>query len=109
MKNNGVSSKFGMRSHPIRKKLIGHSGVDLRSPSGSPVHVLADGTVKKIGWDPKGYGRYIIIEHKQKYESLYAHLEVDGTKVKVGQNVSENEVIALSGSTGGSTGPHGTV
>ena len=106
VKNNGVASKFGIRLHPIHKKLKGHGGVDLKAARGSSVHAIANGKVKKIGWDPKGYGRYIIIEHDQKYESLYAHLEKDGVRVKVKQDIKENDIIATSGNTGGSTGPH---
>ena len=106
VKNNGVASKFGIRLHPIHKKLKGHGGVDLKAARGSSVHAIANGKVKKIGWDPKGYGRYIIIEHDQKYESLYAHLEKDGVRVKVKQDIKENDIIATFGNTGGSTGPH---
>ena len=106
VKNNGVASKFGIRLHPIHKKLKGHGGVDLKAARGSSVHAIANGKVKKIGWDPNGYGRYIIIEHDQKYESLYAHLEKDGVRVKVKQDIKENDIIATSGNTGGSTGPH---
>ncbi len=106
VKNSGVGSKFGIRFHPIKKRYIGHGGVDLNAAKGSSIHSLADGKVKKIGWDPNGYGRYIIIQHAHGYETLYAHLTKDAVYVSVGQKVKENDIIALSGNTGGSTGPH---
>ncbi len=110
-----ISSGFGMRKHPITGKMTGHGGIDLSTDgTGHDVHVIADGTVKRIGWNVKtnekgqttGYGRYVIIQHADGYESLYAHLEKDGVSVSVGDVVSENDVIAKSGNTGGSTGPH---
>ena len=74
----------------------------------------ANGNVKKIGWNVKvdskgnktGYGRYVIVQHSDGYETLYAHLDKNGVAVSVGDKVSENNVIAKSGNTGGSTGPH---
>lgn len=60
----------------------------------------------RIKGEITGYGRYVIVEHDDGYQSLYAHLEKDGVSVSVGDKVSENDVIATSGNTGGSTGPH---
>ncbi len=108
-------SGFGLRIHPITGKLKGHMGQDYSTKgTGHSVHALADGVVKKIGWNRKvdkegnvtGYGRYVVIEHKDGYQSLYAHLEKDGVKYKVGDKVNDGDIIALSGNTGGSTGPH---
>jgi murein DD-endopeptidase MepM/ murein hydrolase activator NlpD len=92
--------------HPIRKKLLGHDGVDLAASSSSVVSAAARGTVAKIGWDPDGYGRYVVIKHANGYYSLYAHLLKNGVNVKKNQKVSNGQVIASSGNTGGSTGPH---
>jgi len=101
-----VSSQFGLRMHPIHKVYKGHGGMDLVAPTGSNVNAAARGKVVKVGWDAKGYGRYIVIQHADGYYSIYAHLEKSGTMVKVGDNVSNGQLIATSGNTGGSTGPH---
>ena len=110
-----ISSGFGIRKHPITGELKGHGGIDLATAgTGHDVHVLADGVVKKVGWNVKvdskgnktGYGRYVVVQHSDGYESLYAHLDKNGVAVSVGDKVSENDVIAKSGNTGGSTGPH---
>ena len=106
VKYTRISSRFGRRFHPIQKRWKVHGGIDLAAPKGSEVHSLADGKVKKIGWDPKGYGRYVIIQHDEGYESLYAHLEKDGVLLKQNDVVKENDIIAYSGNTGGSTAPH---
>ena len=109
------SSPFGLRMHPLNNILKGHGGIDLATDGpGHDVHVIADGVVSHIGWNVKknskgkiiGYGRYIVVKHANGYESLYAHLEKNGVKVSVGDAVCENDVIAKSGNTGGSTGPH---
>ena len=108
-------SGFGLRIHPKTGKLKGHTGQDYSTNgTGHGVHALADGVVKKIGWNRKvdkegnviGYGRYVVIAHKDGYESLYAHLEKDEVKFKVGDKVNDGDIIAVSGNTGGSTGPH---
>ncbi|EFA44418.1 RHS repeat-associated core domain protein [Hallella bergensis DSM 17361] len=110
-----ISSGFGIRKHPITGELKGHGGIDLATAgTGHDVHVLADGVVKKVGWNVKvdskgnktGYGRYVVVQYSDGYESLYAHLDKNGVAVSVGDKVSENDVIAKSGNTGGSTGPH---
>ncbi|UII76267.1 M23 family metallopeptidase [Flagellimonas sp. HMM57] len=84
----------------------GHRGIDLAAPSGTNVNTAARGKVVKVGWDSDGYGRYIVIQHADEYYTLYAHLEKGGSLVKVGDNVSNGQLIATSGNTGGSTRPH---
>ena len=109
-----VSSEQGYRFHPITFKRQGHGGMDITANVGTKVRVMADGEVVKVGWNVKkqsngkvtGYGRYIVVKHKNGYYSLYAHLEKDGSLVKAGDKVSDGDVIATSGNTGGSTGPH---
>lgn len=107
------SSNFGVRTHPITGKKHGHSGIDLGASVGSDVRALADGKIAYIGWNEKkvdgktvGYGRYAVVEHGNGYYSLYAHLEKNGVKYEVGETVNNGDVIATSGNTGGSTGPH---
>ncbi len=113
VENSVVTSKFGERTHPITGVKKMHTGVDLGTYGtvGHDVHVLADGVVIKVDVqrsreNPKGYGQYIIVQHAGGYESRYAHLELDGVSVQVGDYVYENDVIAKSGNTGASTGPH---
>jgi RHS repeat-associated protein len=106
VRSSRTSSGFGLRMHPVRKKLIGHGGVDLVAPVGSDVKSAAIGTVAKIGWDPDGYGNYIIVEHIGGYYTLYGHLSGIGSGIKVGSSVGNGQSIGSSGNTGGSTGPH---
>ena len=101
-----LSSPFGLRMHPIHKVLKGHGGIDAVAPIGSSVRAAARGKVVINKNNPGGYGRYIVIQHADGYYSLYAHLEEHGTMVSVGDNVSNGQLIATSGNTGGSTGPH---
>lgn len=81
----------------------GHNGVDWALPIGTPVLAAADGAIVKIGWDPKGYGNYVILQHNG-FQTLYAHLNY--VVVKFGDNVKEGQRIGDSGTTGFSTGPH---
>ncbi|WP_078856837.1 M23 family metallopeptidase [Streptomyces sp. NBRC 109706] len=85
-----------------------HSGQDFAVPSGTEVHAVHDGTVVKAGGNGAGdgpaYGNAVVIKHDDGTFSQYAHLsQVD---VQVGQQVSADERIALSGNTGNSSGPH---
>lgn len=98
-----LSSGFGNRFHPIDKVLKFHAGLDLAVPLGTPVGAAAKGVVKFAGWDG-GYGNLVIIQHPDGRETRYGHL----SKILVAQddNVSAGQQIALSGSTGKSTGPH---
>ncbi len=81
-----------------------HTGVDFRCPSGTPVCAAESGTVIRALNLWVSYGHYIIIDHGNGLSTLYAH----NTRllVSVGQHVSRGQVIAYSGSTGNSTGPH---
>ncbi|MEA3290595.1 MAG: peptidoglycan DD-metalloendopeptidase family protein [Campylobacterota bacterium] len=101
-----VSSKFTYkRWHPILKKYRPHLGVDYAAPTGRKVHATADGKI--IHKSRKGgYGKTIIIRHKNGYKSLYAHLNSYNNKLKVGSYVKQGDFIGRVGSTGRSTGPH---
>ena len=98
-----VSSGFGNRFHPIDRKVKFHAGLDLAVPQGTTVGAAANGTVKFAGWDGD-YGNLVILQHADGRESRYGHL----SKLVVKQNdeVMAGQTIALSGSTGKSTGPH---
>ena len=98
-----ISSGYGMRNHPITKKKIFHSGVDLAVDVGTGVYAAASGTVIFAG-RKGGYGRCIIISHKYGYETIYAHLIAYYTKE--GNIVRQGDIIGFVGSTGRSTGNH---
>lgn len=98
-----LNSKFGYRKDPFRKKYGFHSGIDIDANYGDPVVATADGTVSKASWH-HSYGKTVVIEHKDGYETLYGHLSK--ITVKEGQKVTTGEVIGKAGSTGRSTGTH---
>lgn len=80
-----------------------HPGVDIAVPTDSYIRAAGGGTVVDVGEDPV-YGRFVVIDHGDGYQTLYAHASEN--LVRRGQQVWRNEVIALSGSTGRSTAPH---
>lgn len=98
-----VTSGFAMRFHPLLKSWRAHLGVDYGAPTGTPVRVVGDGTVKFAGRQ-NGYGNVIEVQHGNDRSTLYAHLSQIG--VRTGQRVSQGDAIGAVGSTGWSTGPH---
>lgn len=80
-----------------------HPGLDIAVASGSYIRAAGGGTVVDVG-DDAVYGRFVVIDHDGGYATLYGH--ASETFVTLGQDVRERQVIALSGSTGRSTGPH---
>ena len=81
-----------------------HRAIDVAAPQGSPVTAADRGVVLRAGWNNQGYGRFVIIDHKIDYITLYAHL--DRVLVEEGEVVGKGQVIGTVGSTGNSTGPH---
>jgi murein DD-endopeptidase MepM/ murein hydrolase activator NlpD len=81
-----------------------HTGIDLVEPFGSPMYAADDGVVALVGSSNGGYGYYVVIAHSGGLDTLYGHLST--TLVKVGQPVSQGDVVGLEGSTGNSTGAH---
>jgi murein DD-endopeptidase MepM/ murein hydrolase activator NlpD len=104
IKGAPVTSTFGMRFHPILHILRLHAGIDFGAPIGSPVRVIADGKVEIAG-PVQGFGNHIRVQHKG-FESSYSHLSEIPANITVGATVTQGQVIALSGNTGLSTGPH---
>lgn len=105
LKNIYVTSKYGSRFHPTLQEEKIHTGVDLRSAIGEYVYSTASGIVEKaINIDNGGYGKYIVVQHGFGFSTLYAHL--DEVLVKEGDFISKNDLIAFSGNSGRSTGPH---
>lgn len=98
-----VTSSFGSRKHPIANKVLAHGGVDFRAASGTKVMASSSGIVQYAG-KSGNYGNLVIINHKNGFETRYAHLSK--INVKPGQKVEVGQAIALSGNTGRSTGPH---
>ena len=99
-----VSSPFNPRRlHPITKRVRPHNGVDFGVPMGTPIIAPSDGVVEHVAFQAKGAGRYIKIRHGH-ITTIYMHLSKP--LVKKGQTVRKGERIALSGNSGGSTGPH---
>ncbi|MDN4603771.1 peptidoglycan DD-metalloendopeptidase family protein [Paenibacillus sp. F6_3S_P_1C] len=101
-----ISSPFGRRTHPITGE-VGkmHNGVDFAVPVGTSVHAASGGIVIMAEWYT-GYGYTVIVDHGGGLWTLYGHLREGGFKVSKGDTVSKGDLIAESGNTGNSTGPH---
>ncbi len=101
---NVVTSEFGNRRDPFTGERKGHSGMDLAVPTGTSVRAALPGTVTVSTYNRGGYGYYVMIDHGNGLSTLYGHNSQ--LLARVGQTVEAGDVIALSGSTGRSTGPH---
>ena len=98
----GVSSPFGNRYHPVLKRYILHTGVDLVAKY-VPLRAAKSGVVTFAG-NMSGYGKIIIIRHDNGYETRYAHLSVISTNV--GEHVNQGDLIGKTGNSGRTTGAH---
>ncbi len=98
-----ITSKYGMRTHPITGVYKLHTGVDVSAPMGANFVAANDGVVTKASYNG-AYGNMVIIDHGGGISTLYAH----GSKIMVekGQQVKKNDIVLKVGSTGYSTGPH---
>lgn len=100
-----VSSPFGKRYHPILHIYHIHTGTDMSAPFNTPVYATADGVVDWASSSGNGgYGKLVKISHSFGFRTYYAHL--NDIKVQIGQFVKKGQLVALTGSTGTSTGPH---
>lgn len=97
-------SSFGMRFHPILKRVRPHNGIDLTAPKGTNIYASADGKVVQAAYTTGGFGRKILIDHGFGYKTLYGHC--NKILVTKGQEVKRGEVIGLVGNTGLSKGSH---
>jgi len=100
-----VTSRFGMRRHPIHERTAMHGGVDLRAPTGTPIYATADGIVE---WASKhhnsGLGNMVKLVHNYGFTTIYGHM--DSVSVQVGNYVQRGQLLGYSGNTGASAAPH---
>lgn len=98
-----ISSEYGYRISPFSGQREFHPGIDIAGQHGSRIHAVASGIIKHSGHYGH-YGNFIEIEHSNGYITRYGHNQIN--LVKMGDAVKQNDVIALMGSSGRSTGPH---
>ena len=100
-----ITSRQGPRTHPVTGEYKNHGGTDIGASYGSAIYAADSGTVVRSadGWNG-GWGNYVMIDHGNGMQTLYAHMS--SRAVSVGQMVSRGQTIGYVGSTGMSTGPH---
>jgi hypothetical protein len=98
-RNPNLYGQYSYEGIPLR----GHNAVDIAMPIGIDLWAVDSGIISQVGFDPPGYGNYVMIQHPWG-ESLYAHLSQ--VNVRTGQQVGRGQGIGQSGNTGASTGPH---
>lgn len=109
--NSVITSSYGRRNAPRTSQGYGssnHGGIDIGGTGGNlngqEADTIGSGTVATVGWDPGGYGNYVIINHGNGYKTLYGHLQQ--ATVSQGQQVQAGQQIGVIGSTGNSSAPH---
>ena len=101
----GITSKFGWRIHPTLHKKEYHPGTDMRAKMNTPVYATADGIVEFSGMHKRsGYGNLIILQHNYGFKTYFGHL--NKIVVKSGKFVKKGDLLAYTGTTGMSNGPH---
>ena len=98
-----ITSPYGTRMHPIFGASKFHNGIDLAA-NYENVYSVLDGIVTETGWDNNGGGNYIKVNHFNRFETAYLHLSE--IYYSVGEFVKAGFIIAKSGNSGNSTGPH---
>lgn len=105
LKEGRVTDRYGMRTHPVTGERKKHNGVDYKAASGTPIFSTADGAVEYAGYHKKsGYGNLLIIDHHFGFKTYYGHLKK--LNVRTGSVIRKGQLVAYSGNTGISTGPH---
>lgn len=99
-----IAAPFATCIHPFYKVLKLHTGVDFAAGIGTPIRTTADGVVKSLVSSKRGYGNTVTVDHGNGYETVYAHL--DEMRVRMGQRISQGDVIGTVGNTGMSVAPH---
>jgi murein DD-endopeptidase MepM/ murein hydrolase activator NlpD len=106
VKFSRISSHFDLgRKHPILHIVRAHRGVDYAAPIGTPVKAVGDGKVIFVG-KKSGYGNVVILQHGNKYTTLYGHLSKFINQLHVGDKVIQGQIIAYVGNTGLATAAH---
>lgn len=100
-----ISSVYGYRVHPVLGTSRLHNGIDMASPSGTPIYSAGTGTVLLSG-SSSGYGNWIVIKHDNGLLSIYGHMDTGNLFVTPGQRVNQGQLIAKVGNSGISTGSH---
>ncbi|WP_245479751.1 M23 family metallopeptidase [Hansschlegelia zhihuaiae] len=100
-----MRSGFGFRRHPVLGYSKMHTGVDWAAPTGTPIVASGNGAVEKAGW-MSGYGRQVVLQHANGYETTYNHMSGIARGVQPGARVRQGQVVGYVGSTGLSTGAH---
>lgn len=100
-----LSSRFGMRRHPILGYTRLHRGLDFAAPRGTPIYAAGSGTIVALGRNGD-FGKYIRIRHRNGYETAYAHMNGYARRLKKGAKVKQGQIIGYVGATGLATGPH---
>lgn len=101
-----ISSHYSeKRYHPILKRYRPHRGVDYAAAAGTPVSALGDGTIRFAGYRG-GYGKLVIIRHKNGYSTYYGHLSRIKRGIKNKARVAQGDIVGFVGATGLATGPH---
>ena len=103
--NSKITSRYGMRMHPVLGYEKMHRGDDYQASLNSPIVATADGQIDFIG-EKGDYGNYIRINHKSGLQTAYAHLNKYSKSIKRGDSIKQGEIIGYAGSSGLSTGPH---
>ncbi|WP_372883193.1 M23 family metallopeptidase [Psychromonas sp.] len=104
VKNARLSSRYGYRTHPITHKKRMHRGLDFAVNTGTPVYATADGVVEITRKSQTGSGNFMRIQHSFGFSSSFSHLQA--FKVANGEFVEKGQLVAISGNTGISSGPH---
>jgi len=104
--NGRLESGYGVRSDPFSNEGAYHTGLDITAPIGTRVSVTANGTVIQagMGGNFSGYGRVVIVDHGNGYQTYYGHLS--RVTVMPGQLVRQGDIVGEVGMTGRTTGPH---
>jgi murein DD-endopeptidase MepM/ murein hydrolase activator NlpD len=101
-----ISSRFNLkRKHPVLNRIRAHKGVDYAAKSGTPIKTTGNGKITFRG-RKGGYGRVVIVQHGQKYSSLYAHMSGFRKGQRVGSTVKQGQIIGYVGKSGLATGAH---
>jgi murein DD-endopeptidase MepM/ murein hydrolase activator NlpD len=100
-----ISSRYGMRRHPVLGYSRMHRGLDFAAPTGTPIKAAGDGVIEVAGRQGN-YGNMVRLRHANNYQTLYAHMSRFGRNIRPGVRVTQGQIIGYVGSTGMSTGPH---